>query len=97
MEIRLRFWVSCKELIGMLGVADIFKFPQKTYRVLGSRRNIWCDFHRAYGQGIERCIALSYQENRIGFLDRISRGRPRGAESRNHIQRKSMKQQSLEN
>jgi len=42
-------------------VLDKLKFPQKTDRFLGSRRDIWCDFHRAYGHGIKRCITLSYQ------------------------------------
>jgi len=45
----------------MPGVADKLKFSQKKNRFLGSRRDAWCNFHRAFGHSIERCITLSYQ------------------------------------
>jgi len=53
-------------------VANRLKFPQKTDQLLGSRRDTWCDFHRAYGHDIEGWIALSYQLANLvkkGFLE----------------------------
>jgi len=59
---RPRFQVSCNELIGIPGVSERLKFPiVKTNRFLGSQKDIWCNFHQAFGHGIERCIALIYQ------------------------------------
>jgi len=45
----------------MLGVADKLKFPNKTDRNLVSRRDVWCEFHKAFGHNVERCIALGHQ------------------------------------
>jgi len=45
----------------MLGVADKLKFSQKTNQNLGSRRDVWCEFHKAFGHNVERCIALGHQ------------------------------------
>jgi len=45
----------------MPGVADKLKFPQKTDRSLGLRRDAWCEFHRAFGHNVEQCIALGFQ------------------------------------
>jgi len=45
----------------MSGVADKLNFPQKTDRSLGSRRDAWCEFHRAFGHNVERCIVLGHQ------------------------------------
>ena len=45
----------------MPGVADKLKFPQKTDQNLGSRRDAWCEFHRAFGHNVERCITLGHQ------------------------------------
>jgi len=49
---RPRFWVSCKELIGMPGVSKRLKFPLKTNRFLGSRKDM-CDFHQAFVHRID--------------------------------------------
>ena len=59
--IRPRFRVSCKELLSMRGVTDKMMFPQKIDRFLGSQRDVWCEFHRAFGHSVERCITLSHQ------------------------------------
>jgi len=45
----------------MPGVTDKLEFPQKTDRNLGSRRDAWCEFHKAFGHNVERCIALDHQ------------------------------------
>jgi len=54
-------------------VVDKFNFPRKTYRFLGSRREDWCEFHRAWGHNVERCLILAYQLLKLvkeGFLTR---------------------------
>jgi len=51
---------------------------------LGSRSDAWCDFHRAYGHRIERCIAPSYQLANLvkeGFLEEyleVNQEEPKG-------------------
>ena len=82
--IRPRFRVSCKKLLSMPRVADKLRFPQKTDRFLGSRRNAWYKFHRAFGHSVERCITLSYQLASLvkeGFLKEYleaNQKKPRG-------------------
>jgi len=49
----------------MSGVADKLKFPQKIDQFLGSRRDAWCEFHRAFGHSVEQCITLS---NQLAYL-----------------------------
>jgi len=66
-----KFYVSYKELLSMPGVVDKLKFPQKTNRSLGSRGDAWCEFHRAFGHNVERCISLGFQLaslDKEGFL-----------------------------
>ena len=58
---RPKFRVCYKDFQSMPGVADKLKFPQKTDRTLGSRRDAWCEFQRAFGHNIEQCIALGHQ------------------------------------
>jgi len=36
------------------------KVPQKTNRNLGSRKDIWCEFHKGFEHGIKRCLTLSH-------------------------------------
>jgi len=50
---RPKFRVSYKELLSMLGVANKLKFPQKMDQNLGSRRDAWCEFHKAFEHNIE--------------------------------------------
>jgi len=55
----------------MPGVADKLKFSQKMDRNLGSRTDAWCEFHKAFGHNVERCIALGHQQASLvkeGFL-----------------------------
>jgi len=58
---RPKFRVSYKQLLSTPGVADKLKFPQKTDRKLGSQKDAWCEFHKAFGHNVERCIALGHQ------------------------------------
>jgi len=53
-EFRPKFRVSYKELLGMPGEVDKLKFPQKTDRNLGSRKDVWCEFHKGFGHNVER-------------------------------------------
>jgi len=50
---RPKFQVSYKELLSMPGVVDKLKFPHKTDRNLGSRRDTWCEFHKAFGHNVK--------------------------------------------
>jgi len=58
---RPRFCVSYKELLSILGVANKLNFPQKMDRNVGSQRDAWCEFHKAFRHNVERCIALGHQ------------------------------------
>ena len=53
--------MSYKELLGMPRVMDKMKFPQKTDKNLGPQKDVWCEFHKGFGNDIERCIALGHQ------------------------------------
>jgi len=35
--------------------------PPKSDRNLGPRKEIWCEFHKAFGHDVEHCITLGYQ------------------------------------
>jgi len=47
--------------MSILRVGDKLKFPQKMNQNLGSRKDVWCEFHKAFGHNVERCIALGHQ------------------------------------
>jgi len=57
-EVRPKFRISYKELIAIPAIAKKLRFPQKTNRNLGGRKDIWCEFHKGFGHGVERCMAL---------------------------------------
>jgi len=70
-EVCPKFRISYKELIGIPAVAEKLRFPQKANKNLGGRKDIWCEFHKGFEHGIERCMALGYQLAEIlkeGFL-----------------------------
>jgi len=56
-----RFQVSYKELLSMPGVVNKLKFLHKKIGIWGSRRDTWCEFHKAFGHDIERCMDLGHQ------------------------------------
>jgi len=58
---RPKFRISYKELIGIPAMAEKLRFPQKADKNLGERKDIWCEFHKGFGHGTERCMALGYQ------------------------------------
>jgi len=53
--------MTYKELLVMPGMADKLRFPPKSDRNLGPRKEVWCEFHKAFGHDVEHCIALGYQ------------------------------------
>jgi len=59
-EACLKFRVSYKELITIPAVAEKLRFLQKTGRNFGGRKDIWCEFHKGFGHGVEWCMALGY-------------------------------------
>jgi len=66
-----KFRVSYKELLGIPGIVEKLKFPQKTNRNLGLWREVWCEFHNGFGHEVQRCIALGNQLTSLvkdGFL-----------------------------
>jgi len=42
-------------------VAEKLRLPQNANRNLGGRKDIWCEFHKRFAHGVERCMALGYQ------------------------------------
>jgi len=66
------------------------KFLQKTDRNLGSRKEVWCEFHKGFGHEIERCIALGHQLANLvkeGFLKeylKADQEEPKGVKHTKH-------------
>ncbi|XP_068504652.1 uncharacterized protein [Phaseolus vulgaris] len=74
--------MTYKELLASPGMADKLRFPPKSDKNLGSHKEIWCDFHKAFGHDVERCIALDYQLARLvkdGFLKEYLEGSQEGS------------------
>ena len=42
-------------------MAEKLRFPPKSNRNLGSRKEAWYEFHKGFGHDVEHCIALGYQ------------------------------------
>jgi len=55
---RPKFRMTYKDLLGMPGMADKLRFPPKSNRNLGLRKEIWCEFHKGFRHDAEHCIAL---------------------------------------
>ena len=53
--------MTYKELLGMAGMAEKLRFPPKSDRNIGSRKEAWCEFRKGYDNDVEQCIALGYQ------------------------------------
>jgi len=72
-----KFKMSYKELLAMPSMADHLRFPPKSNRNLGLWKEIWCDFHKAFGHDLEHCITLGYQLTGLvkdGFLKEYLEG-----------------------
>ena len=52
----------------MPNIAERFRRPAKTDKVLGPRKDSWCEFHEAFGHHIDNYLSLGYQ------LDELVRG-----------------------
>ena len=55
----------------MPNIAERLRRPAKTDKVLGPRKDSWCEFHEASGHHIDNCLSLGYQLDelvRSGFL-----------------------------
>ena len=63
--------VELKDLIAMPNIAERLRRPTKTDKVLGPRKDSWCEFHEAFGHHIDNCLSLGYQLDKLvrsGFL-----------------------------
>ena len=63
--------VELKDLIAVPNIAERLRRPAKTDKVLGPRKDSWCEFHEAFGHHINNCLSLGYQLDELvksGFL-----------------------------
>ncbi|XP_068473781.1 uncharacterized protein [Phaseolus vulgaris] len=93
---RHNFVMELKDLIAVPSIADRLRPPVKSDRVLGPRKESWCEFHEAFGHHIDNCLALGYQLDELvknGFLKdylmkkqagRSSGSQPEGSEGQQH-------------
>jgi len=68
---RYNFVVELKDLIAVPNIAESLRRPAKTDKVLGPRKDSWCEFHEAFDHHIDNCLSLGYQLDelaRSGFL-----------------------------
>ena len=68
---RYNFVVGLKDLIVVPNIAERLRRPGKSDKVLGPRKDSWCEFHEAFGHHIDNCLSLGYQLDelvRTGFL-----------------------------
>jgi len=69
--LRHNFVVELKDLIVVPHIANRFRPPVKSDKVLRPHKESWCEFHEAFGHHINNCLALGYQLNELvknGFL-----------------------------
>jgi len=62
---RPKFKMPYRELLVISAIAEKLESPPKSNKVLEPRKNIWCEFHKAYGHGVEKYLALHYQFSRL--------------------------------
>ncbi|XP_068498165.1 uncharacterized protein [Phaseolus vulgaris] len=68
---RYNFLVGLADLIALPAVAARLRVPEKTDKVLGRKKNEWCEFHQAFGHTLHSCLALGHQLAELvksGFL-----------------------------
>ncbi|XP_068474866.1 uncharacterized protein [Phaseolus vulgaris] len=68
---RFDFVVELAELIAIPAIAARLRAPEKTDKVQGRKKNVWCEFHQAYGHSLHSCFALEHQLAELvksGFL-----------------------------
>jgi len=69
--LRHNFVVELKDLIVLPNITDRLRPPVISNKVLGSHKELWCEFHEAFGHHINNCLALGYQLDELvknGFL-----------------------------
>ena len=70
-SLRHNFVMELKDLIVVPNKADRLRPPVKSDKVLGPRKDSWCEFHEAFGHRINNCLALGHQLDELvknGFL-----------------------------
>jgi len=63
--------VELKDPIAVPNIDERLSRPAKTDKVLGPRKDSWCEFHEAFDHHIDNCLSLGYQLDelvRSGFL-----------------------------
>ncbi|XP_068486605.1 uncharacterized protein [Phaseolus vulgaris] len=68
---RYDFMVELADLIALPAIAARLRVPEKTDKVLGRKKNEWCEFHQAFGHTLHSCLALGHQLAELvksGFL-----------------------------
>jgi len=63
--------MELKDLIVVPNIADRLRPLVKSNKVLGPRKDSWCEFHEAVGHHINNCLALGHQLDELvknGFL-----------------------------
>jgi len=71
LPLRHSFLVELKELIAIPNIEERVKMLAKTDKRLGPNKNVWCEFHQAYGHPIRNCLSLGHQLDELvknGFL-----------------------------
>ena len=69
--LRHNFVMELKDLIAVPNIANRLRPPVKSDKVLGPRKDSWCEFHKAFGHHINNCLALGHQLDKLvknGFL-----------------------------
>ena len=57
---RYDFVVELKDLIVVPNIAERLRRPAETDKLLGPRKDSWCEFHEAFGHHINNCLSLGY-------------------------------------
>ncbi|XP_068498327.1 uncharacterized protein [Phaseolus vulgaris] len=68
---RYDFMVKLADLIALSAIAARLRVPEKTDKVLGRKKNEWCEFHQAFSHTLHSCLALGHQLAELvksGFL-----------------------------
>ncbi|XP_068501710.1 uncharacterized protein [Phaseolus vulgaris] len=69
--LRYDFMVELADLIALPAIAARLRVLEKTDKVLGRKKNEWCEFHEAFGHTLHSCLALGHQLAELvksGFL-----------------------------
>ena len=53
--------MTYKDLLSMPGMADKLRFPPKSDKNLGPRKETRWEFQKGFGHDVEHCITLGYQ------------------------------------